>query len=38
MTALEPFDVVYTWVDDQFPGYRELLARYQVTKIGRAHV
>jgi len=27
----EPIDVVYTWVDDQFPGYRELLARYQAT-------
>jgi len=24
----EPIDLVYTWVDDQWPGYRDLLARY----------
>jgi len=24
----EPIDVVYTWVDDQWPGYRDLLAQY----------
>jgi hypothetical protein len=24
----EPIDVVYTWVDDTFPGYRTLLQRY----------
>ena len=24
----EPIDVVYTWVDDQQPGYRELLSQY----------
>ncbi len=28
----EPIDVVYTWVDDQQPGYRELLSRYAKTK------
>jgi hypothetical protein len=26
--ADEPIDVVYTWVDDAFPGYRDLLRRY----------
>ena len=28
----EPIDVVYTWVDDRQPGYRELLSRYAKTK------
>ena len=31
----EPIDVVYTWVDDQQPGYRELLSRYAKTKRDR---
>jgi hypothetical protein len=26
-----PIDVVYTWVDDSFPGYQELLRRYAGT-------
>ncbi len=28
MQAGEPLDVVYTWVDDRWPGYRDTLARY----------
>ena len=28
MAAEEPIDVVYMWVDDNFPGYRDLLNRY----------
>ncbi len=28
----EPIDVVYTWVDDQQPGYRDLLLRYANAK------
>lgn len=31
----EPIDVVYTWVDDQWPGYRDLLARYAVDRHDR---
>ena len=31
MPATEPIDIVYTWVDDQFPGYRDLLAQYVAT-------
>lgn len=27
-----PVDVVYTWVDDRTPGYRELLSRYATVK------
>ena len=27
----EPIDVVYTWVDDTFPGYRDLLDGYAGT-------
>ena len=30
--AAEPIDVVYTWVDDRQPGYREVLSRYAKTK------
>jgi len=29
--ADDPIDVVYTWVDDSWPGYRELLARHAST-------
>ena len=29
--AAEPIDVVYTWVDDSFPGYSELLRQYSET-------
>lgn len=28
----EPIDVVYTWVDDSFPGYLDLLNQYAETK------
>jgi hypothetical protein len=28
----QPIDVVYTWVDDQWPGYRELLSQYAEVK------
>src|SRR5438046_306412 len=30
--ADDPIDVVYTWVDDSWPGYRELLARHASTR------
>ena len=32
MTASEPMDLVYTWVDDSFLGYRELLNQYVADK------
>ena len=31
----EPIDVVYTWVDDQFPGYADLFDRYAQTRHDR---
>ena len=30
--ADDPIDVVYTWVDDRWPGYRELLARHAASR------
>ncbi len=32
MASAEPIDVVYMWVDDTFPGYRETLNRYAEIK------
>lgn len=31
LAMTEPIDVVYTWVDDTFPGYRDLLDGYAGT-------
>lgn len=31
-SATEPIDIVYTWVDDSFPGYLEVLNRYVADK------
>jgi hypothetical protein len=32
---VEPVDIVYTWVDDAFPGYGEIFARHARTKHDR---
>ena len=33
--STEPIDIVYTWVDDQWPGYRELIATYAADRHDR---